>query len=502
MEGKERKIGVILSYVAIIINTFLQLLYTPFLTSHLGQSEYGLYSLVSSLIGYLTVLDLGFSNAIVIYTAKYRAQKKEEEMKKLHGMFFLLFCAIGVFASILGLILYFQVPTMFGNSMNSVEIEKAKIMMLILTFNLSVTFPLSIYASIISAYEKFVFQKGIAILSALLKPLLMLPLLFLGYKSISLTLVITGVNLFVLASNYIYCKKNLKLKIKFLGFDKKLFWKIFSYSFFIFLGTIVDKINWSVDQFILGAVSGTVAVSLYAVASQINNLFVSLSSSVNSVFLPKITKMIAQNCKEEELSNEFIKIGRLQFYFIFLLVSGFSLFGKNFIELWVGPQYHTSYYITLILIIPLSLAIIQNIGLSILQAKNLYHFRSILYVFLAIFNVVISIFLAKEYGGVGSALGTSIALLIGNVIIMNIYYFKKVQINVLKFWKEILKLALPLLLPIGIILVVEKVLILEGIWNLLCYGSLFVLLYAFIAIQIMNPYEKSLILGIVKKIRR
>ena len=201
MEGKERKIGVILSYVAIIINTFLQLLYTPFLTSHLGQSEYGLYSLVSSLIGYLTVLDLGFSNAIVIYTAKYRAQKKEEEMKKLHGMFFLLFCAIGVFASILGLILYFQVPTMFGNSMNSVEIEKAKIMMLILTFNLSVTFPLSIYASIISAYEKFVFQKGIAILSALLKPLLMLPLLFLGYKSISLTLVITGVNLFVLASN-------------------------------------------------------------------------------------------------------------------------------------------------------------------------------------------------------------------------------------------------------------------------------------------------------------
>ena len=61
-----------LSYISIIINTIVQLLYTPFLISKLGQSEYGLYSLIASVIGYLTVLDLGFGNAIVVYTAKYR----------------------------------------------------------------------------------------------------------------------------------------------------------------------------------------------------------------------------------------------------------------------------------------------------------------------------------------------------------------------------------------------------------------------------------------------
>ena len=163
-ESNQRKIGAILSYVSIIVNTLIQLLYTPLLIRKLGQSEYGLYSLVASIIGYLTVLDLGFGNAIVVYTAKYRAQNKLEEEKKLHGMFKIVFIIIGIIAGILGLLLYFNVNNIFGNTMTTLEIDKMKIMMLILSFNLMITFSFSIYNSIISAYEKFIFQKLLAIL--------------------------------------------------------------------------------------------------------------------------------------------------------------------------------------------------------------------------------------------------------------------------------------------------------------------------------------------------
>ena len=80
-ENKQRKVGAILSYLSIIATTLIQLLYTPLLIKMLGQSEYGLYSLIYSIIGYLTVLDLGFGNAIVVYTTKYRVQKKYKEEK-------------------------------------------------------------------------------------------------------------------------------------------------------------------------------------------------------------------------------------------------------------------------------------------------------------------------------------------------------------------------------------------------------------------------------------
>ena len=498
--SNERKRGAILSYLSIILSIVVQLVYTPLLIRMLGQSEYGLYSLVSSVIGYLTVLDLGFGNAIVVFTAKYRANKEYEKEKKLHGMFLVIFCIIGLIAGLLGLLLYFNVPLLFGKTMSDIELHKAKIMMLILSFNLAITFPFSIYSSIITAYEKFTFQKVMSIINTILKPLLMIPLLFLGYKSITMTVVITIVNIIVLLSNYLYCKKKLGINIKFMGFDKNLFKTIFSYSFFIFLGVIVDKVNWSVDQFVLGAVSGTIAVSLYSVASQINTLFVNLSSAMSGVLLPKMSKMIAKNASDEEITNEFIKVGRLQYLIIFLMASGFTLFGKEFIVAWAGNDFVTSYYIAIILILPLCVPLIQNLGISIMQAKNMHKFRSILLAIIAIANIFISIPLAKAFGGIGSAIGTSLSLIVGNIIILNIYYYKKVGINVIDFWKSIIKMTIPMIIPIVIILILMKVITLHGFINLIVFGAIYTILYFLTCyFLVMNDYEKNLVNKVLVK---
>lgn len=501
INSNERKRGAILSYLSIILSTVVQLVYTPLLIRMLGQSEYGLYSLVSSVIGYLTVLDLGFGNAIVVFTAKYRANKEYEKEKKLHGMFLVIFCIIGLIAGLLGVLLYFNVPLLFGKTMTDIELHKAKIMMLILSFNLAATFPFSIYSSIITAYEKFTFQKIMSILNTLLKPLLMIPLLFLGYKSITMTVVITVVNIIVLLSNYFYCKKKLGVNIKFMGFDKKLFKTIFSYSFFIFLGVIVDKVNWSVDQFVLGAVSGTIAVSLYSVASQINTLFVNLSGAMSGVLLPKMSKMIAKNVSNKEITNEFIKVGRIQYLIIFLMASGFTLFGKEFIMAWAGKDFATSYYIAVILILPLCVPLIQNLGISIMQAKNMHKFRSILLALIAVANIFISIPLAKAYGGIGSAIGTSLSLIIGNIIILNIYYHKKVGINVIEFWKSIIKMTIPILIPIVAIVILMHFVTLHGYVNLIVFGGIYTILYCLTCyFLVMDDYEKNIVNKVLIKL--
>ena len=500
-ESKQRKVGAILSYLSIIATTLIQLLYTPLLIKMLGQSEYGLYSLVYSIIGYLTVLDLGFGNAIVVYVTKYRTQRKYEEEKNIYGMFFLIFCIISLIVFLLGIILYFNVETLFGNTMSNSEIDKAKIMILILIFNLSITFMFNIFSSIITVYEKFVFQKVLAILNTLLVPILMIPLLFLGFKSIMLCLIITAVNVIVMLSNYFYCKKKINIEIKFRKFDYKLLKEMFWYSFFIFLGTVVDKINWSLDQFILGAVSGTVTVSLYSVASQINILFVNLSTSLSGVMLPKITKMVALNANDEELTDEMIKVGRVQYFIIFLLASSFVLFGKEFIIMWVGSNFTISYYIALILIIPLCIPLIQNLGISILQAKNMHKFRSICLIIVAIFNIIISVPLSKLYNGIGAAIGTSISLIIGNVIVINIYYQKKIGINILKFWREILKMTILFMIPISLILIIMDFVKLSGIVYLIVFIPMYIIIYSFISYHfVMNDYEKNTLNKITKKL--
>lgn len=490
----QRKAGAVLSYVSIIANTVVQMLYTPFMLRMLGQSEYGLYSLATSVIGYLTVLDLGFGNAIVVYSAKFRASNEIEKEKKMLGMFKIIFYIIGGIVALLSLLLYFNAGNMFGNTMNSIELSKIKIMMLILSFNLIATFSFSIYSSIIISHEKFIFQKVMSILNTILKPILMIPLLFLGCKSVGMSLVITFINLVVLFSNYFYCRNKLNVRVKFIGFDKNVFRIIFAYSIWIFIATIVDKVNWSVDQFILGMVSGTLAVSIYAIAANLNIIFINLSTAISGVLLPKMSKMVAKNATGEELTDEMIKVGRVQYYVIFFMASSLVLFGKEFIIWWAGKEYAEAYYVALILIIPLCFPLIQNLGISIMQAMNKFKFRAISTAIMAVFNVIMSYYLAKNLGPVGSAIGTAVALVVCNIILINIYYKKSIGLNVLRFWKNIMKMTLSFMIPLILIIIIMIFVKLSGFVGLITYGVLYGIIYLIVCYSLtMNGYEKNII---------
>ena len=161
----------------------------------MGQSEYGLYSLVASVVAYLTILDLGFGNAIVRYTAKYRAEGKVEDQYSLFGLFFVLYSIIGIISFLLGLGLYFNIDFLFEQSMTEEELSKARVMVLLLVFNVALTFPLSVFSSVVVAYEKFIFHKFINLARVVLQPCLMIPLLLVGYKAVGMVVLTTVLNI-------------------------------------------------------------------------------------------------------------------------------------------------------------------------------------------------------------------------------------------------------------------------------------------------------------------
>lgn len=497
----QRKVGAILSYFIIGLNLIVGIIYTPFLIRMLGQSQYGLYSIIYNVISYLTVMDMGFGNAIIIYTSRYINQGDKEKQDKLHGMFFVIYCIIGSIASIIGIILYFNVQKLFGTAMTATEISDAKIMMLILTFNLAITFPLSIFGNIITAHEKFIASKVIKIIQILLQPLMMIPLLFMGYKAIAMVAVLTIANVICLLLNMIVCIKSLDVKLKFKGFDFKLLKEIFSYSIFVFLNEIIDKVNWSLDQFIIGSIAGTITTAVYAIASKLNSMYMNFSTAISGVMISKVTKMEDSKATNKEFTEIFIKTGRLQYILMALIITGFVLFGQAFINWWAGPGYETAYLIACILMIPLTVPLIQNIGLSILQAKNLYKYRTIIFFGIAILNVALSVPLTKLYGGVGAAIGTAISLVLGQIIILNIFYHKKVGINMIEFWKNILKMSIPIIFVVifGVVLNIVWIsssIVVLGIKIVLYAGVYAIMMWLFG----MNEYEKGLVMKPLNKI--
>lgn len=502
MAVNQLKAGAVLNYVVLILNTLVNLLYTPFMLRMMGQSEYGLYSLVASVIGYLTILDLGFGNAIVRYTAKYRAEGKTDEQYKMFGMFLVLYIVIGVIAFCLGLCLYFNVDNMFSDTMTAVELEHARVMMLILIFNLAFTFPMSIFGSIMSAYERFVFPKIINIIRICLNTAIMIVLLNMGYKAVAMVSLMTVFNVLTLIINYIYCKRVLHVKIKYGKFQWGFLAEVSVYSLWIFLNAIMDKVYWSTGQFVLGAVAGTIAVSVFAVAIQLQSMYLQFSTAISSVFLPKVTSMVTLNAKDEDLSELFIRTGRIQNLIMSFILFGFIVFGQQFVKLWAGEGYLNAYYMALAFFISLYVPLIQNMGITILQARNQMKFRSLLYIVLAFLALVFEVIFAKMWGGLGCALAVSIALLIGQGVIMNIYYQRVQHLNIVKFWKEIIKMdSIPFLLTVVALYVTRYVINIDD-WQMLGLGVIvYGILYIILQISFgMNSYERSLLVKpIIKK---
>lgn len=495
------KAGVVLSYASMITNNVISILYTPIMLRLLGRSEYGLYSLVASVVSNLSLLNLGFGSAFMRFYSRYKVNDDEEGMARLNGMFTIIFTIISIITIIAGSILVLNVEHIFDKSLSVNEINTARVLMILMVFNMAVSFPDNVLNSNIAANECYLFQKVVMLLKSILNPFLALPLLLMGYKSISLVVVTTVLTLFSIALHLWYCFKKLRIKFIFSGFDFTLLKEIWGFSFFIFLNMITDQINWNVDKFILGIISGTTIVAVYTIGSQINSYYLSFSTSISSVFIPKVNRIVAKDDNNTELTKLFTKVGRIQFIVMSFILTAFAIFGKYFISVWAGEGYEISYYVALILIIPVTVPLIQNVGIEIQKAKNMHKFRSVLYVAIAVCNIALSIPLAKLYGAIGSAIGTSFSIFVANCIIINIYYHKKVGLDMIYFWKQICEFIPGLIIPIISGAVIMFVIGVDSIPKFILLAVVYTCIFIFSMWKFgMNNSERDLFRGPINRI--
>lgn len=501
------KWGSLLTYAQTALGIIIGLIYTPFMIKTLGQSEYGLYNTVSSTIGVFSLLNLGFSSGYIRYYAKYKVNNEKEKIYSLNGLFLIIFSIIALVAFVGGIILSFNLDFIFSTGLDQEEYSKARILMLFMTLNMTLSFLMTVIRNIITANERFVILKLISMITTVVSPLINVPLLLLGFKSIGL--VVSAVILSLLSDiiQCVYVFKFIKTKFYFRNFEKGLFKSLFAYSAFIAINMIIDQINWNIDKLLLARFKGTTMVAIYSVGYSLYNYYMQFSTAVSGVFTPRIHRIVNQtktnlNAQKSQLTDLFTRVGRIQFLILGLIASGIVFFGKAFIlNFWAGPGYEDSYYVAVLIVLSSSIALIQNLGIEIQRAKNMHQFRSVVYFFMAIINLVLSIILCQKYGATGSAIGTAISLIIANGLIMNIYYHKKINIDIIYFWKSILQQARGLIIPIisGFLIVkfvnLNSIIILFS--SILIYSLIYCISEWFIG---MNKYEKDLIKKPINKV--
>lgn len=498
----EQKAGVLLSYVNLALGTIIPLFYTPIMLDILGQSEYGLYSLSHSVTSYLNLLNLGIGSAIVRYVAKCRAENDHDGVQRLMGLFLAIYGVMALAVCAVGSGMAIFSDQFFANGLSPDEISRMRILVLIMTLSVAISLPISTFSSVIAAYERFVFVRTLAICQTVAIPVLNLVVLYLGKGSIGMTLV--GLSVQVIASGFyvVYCAKKVNIVPQFRNMPVDLLKELAGFCFFVFLATIVDMLYWSTDKVLIGATLGTVAVAVYNVGGVFTSVMQSMAQALSQVFTPRVMMMASKKDKSmEEISALMIRVGRLQSFIVYFILSGYFVFGQRFLRVWSGEGYEDAFYIALLTMIPLTVPLIQGVAFSTITAQNKHRFRAVIYAVIAVVNVVSTWLVLPYWGIIGAAVCTAIAFALGNGIVMNIYYYRVIKLDIPGFWKSVIKIiGLTAVLALGSWLVVNRLVTAQSVWVLLIgaaiYSVIFWLMNWFLT---MNQYEKQMLLGILKK---
>lgn len=500
-----RRVGVIISYAYTVVQIVVQLIYVPILLSCIGQSEYGIYQLIGSVMAYIvsinSVLAAGVGRYYCMYMAEGDGLKMENTLAIAKRIYLVMSVATMAVMGILAIVF----RNVYAASFTGPQLDECCIMLLILGVNCIVTMNNTINISILTARECFLFLKGTQLLSLALQPVIVVLLTRVCPYAVAICVVVLGLNVLCATAQRVYSKNVLKASWKYHGWDKALAKGLLGFCASVVLVTVADQIFWKTDQLIVGFMYGPESVAVYSVGSQVYSAYMYIGIAIASVFLPHVSELYHRDHDMEAISNLFTKVGRLTFMVCIAVLGGFAVLGPDFMTLWAGEGYCISYLIAIVVMIPFTIDIVQNLGLTILQVVNKYYFRGMMYLLIAIANVVLTIVLLNVVGLVGAALSTAIAMLIGNGFVMNWYYLKKIGLDIRRFWTEIGRLALIAMPVIALFaLLYWNLPFGRGTWLGLVLSAFFFLtvLLALLWRFGLNEYEKELFSSLFFKVRK
>lgn len=499
-----RKIGIILSYVLMIMEVLSTLLLTPYIIRQLGQAEYGVFKLSMAINAYLLLLDLGIGNAIIRYVAKYRVEKNHEQQSKFLGVAMVFYLAIAVVAMILGGVLVGIFPSVFARGLSYEQGSLGQRLLSITVINSAVVLGTAPFINVLIAYERFSASKGASIIQIILRMIFT----FLAVKSGMGSAGIVTVNLVmtVLCRGFFvyYVFAVLKIKPKFKGMEGSFIKEIIAYSSLILLQMLATQINASVDQVLIGSIvaSSAVILAVYGVGTQLVQYFQSIGMAFNGVLMPGIVSLVEKKASSKALLDEMVRVGRIVFMVLVLIWSGFLVCGRQFVVSWAGKDNEQAYLVALILMTAYVFVLTESVGTQILWARSEHKEQSLLKIAIVLLNILLTILLIKWQPLLGATIGTFISLALGDVVLTNIIFVKKLKINLFSYYRRLIKGIIP---SAVLTVLLGKVfsMFFSGGWLILGANIVLMVLVYTVAMWLfgMNEYEKRLCLSLVKKMK-
>ena len=490
------KWGIVLAYVLMMLNAIYGFVVTPILIKYAGSGDYGVYKTISSLTSSILILDLGLGDTTMRYVAKFIASREKNRIDGFLSMILTIALCLCGLVSVVCFCVSFFISPLYRGTFSTEQLSLSRIVFLFCSINILVHIISNVFNGVISGFNKFVLSHSISLAKILARAIFGVCVVVATHNILLFVVVDLIISVICLLIEVFCVLFGCQTRIAFTKWDKALFREAFRFSFLMFLSAVASQVCSNLDNIVIGSFCGPDFVTVYSVCLIIFVMFGNISCAVSGVMLPTITNLI-NNSDEEGVIKLLIKVGRLQFILLSACIVGFAILGRDFLNIWLGEGFDDAYIITLILIVPSIFEYCINTALSILKAKYLLGFRTFALGLACLLNLAVTIVLVKSWSYIGAAIGTSVTYLVCSLIMMNIYYSRKLKLPMFRIYRGIIrKLWLCLLVP-SVILLVQSLLLGTSVFNFAREVLLFCVIYAICLLTFGLDYEEKIRIPIV-----
>ncbi len=440
-------VSIFSNWATMMVAVFVGFFLTSYIIKYLGVTGFGIWTLITSIIGYYSILDLGVESAVTRYVARYAGQRNYTALNESINTALVLFLSIAMSVVILSFVLDDTLANFF--SVEPGYHEDFKLLVVILGISMGISFPAKLLSAVMKAHERFLEANMVEISVILLRSLCVIGALMLDWGLVGIAYANLIAAFFTLILNAWFCHRlfpYVKLNVR------QGSWHMLGALLIFGVGAATQEIasilRFNLDAFVIGRWLDLTAVGIYSVAGILMRYYLQfISSATISIFTARFSNLDGAG-QLEQLRSLFFKSLSIAAFLSFALAAALLILGEQFIRLWAGEAFMGALPTLWVLTIAYAITLAQSTSVAMMYALQKHQLFAVISMLEGVANLSLSIYLAPKYGILGVAWGTAIPMLVIKLFLQPWYIGKILQISVLDYLWQLLP---PLLLAMGLV---------------------------------------------------
>jgi O-antigen/teichoic acid export membrane protein len=403
-------------YLMVAAEMAVGLVTLPFNLHHLGTEAYGLWMLTAGVTIHFSILDLGYGGAMVKFVAQYRAHKDTRALNEIASTLFFMFAGIGVLAYMVVVGVAFNLDHVFR--ITAAQAELGKWILLIIGVNVAINFPFSVYGGVSNGFQRYDINNVTAVVTNITAAVVNIVVLLLGFGLVPLVAATTCVRL---VAYFVYRRNAYRifpeLRISPSLFRRARLREVTGFSVYSSIIDWANKLNYELDEIVIGVFLGSAPVAVWAVADRIASSIQRLTNQGNAVLLPVVVDSDTTN-RAGRLQRVLLEGTRLSLATVVPIAITVIVLADPLIRGWLGTDVLAAVPVIQILAFAVLLRVGNATSTTMLKGAGEVRHVAMVNIVAGVVNLVLSSLLIKPFGLVGVAVGTLIPVAFASIFVL------------------------------------------------------------------------------------